>query len=73
MSNKKYKLLDVEDRPVALLAEDLVHRAFLWQETDLEWQETPDLVGKALLDGIALSEDAFKKEFPTADLSLLFD
>ena len=66
----KYCLIDVEDRPVILYDNAKSTRAFVWLDGE-GWTETPDLVGKSLVDGISLDADSFTKQFPDADLSSL--
>ncbi len=75
---RKYKLLDVEDRPVVIFEDrkgffrkKTILRAFVWN-SDGGWIEAPGLVGKSMVDGISLNHDEFNKEFPQADLSILF-
>jgi hypothetical protein len=75
---RKYKLLDVEDRPVVIFEDrkgffrkKIILRAFVWH-SESSWIEVPGLVGKSMVDGISLNHNEFNKEFPQADLSTLF-
>ncbi len=63
------KLLDVEDRPVAVIDMAGSARAFVWNSKG--WVETPALVGKSLVAGVTLTPEEFAKEFPQADISKL--
>ncbi|HQS68963.1 MAG: hypothetical protein B7Y36_08045 [Novosphingobium sp. 28-62-57] len=63
------KLLDVEDRPVAVITQASGARAFVWNSTG--WVETPALLGKSLVAGITLTPSEFAKEFPQADVTKL--